>query len=143
VTVAISILAILSGCAKKGTDSPKEVVIKLFGAMERNDAGAIAHLIDIPALMSIQGEDYSLATDSPRVFHNPMDILNDLTGDGLTKTRWFSMQRIIGNAEVKGDTAYVEVSFINKINNVQYYNKFGLHLVNGNWQIFSFKTLGG
>ncbi len=133
----------LLGCGQKGNDSPKEVVIKLFGAMERNDIGAIAHLIDIPSLMNIRGEDYALATDTPRVFHNPMDLLNDMTGEGLTKARWFSMQRVIGATEIKGDTAFVEVSFINKKINMQYYNKFGLHLVNGRWEIYSFKTVTG
>jgi hypothetical protein len=132
---------VLSGCAQKGAESPKDAVIKLFGAMERNDKAAIAHLLDIPALMSIRDEDYALSNDNPRVFHNPMDILDDLTGLGLTKTRWFSMQRVIGQTEMVRDTAFVEVSFINKNTNIQYYNKFGLHLANDLWKIYSFKTV--
>lgn len=141
--ICSAVLLTIWGCAQRGTDTPKETVIKLFGAMERNDIGTIAHLIDIPSLMSIHGEDYALATDSPRVFHDPMEILNDLTGMGLTKTRWFSMQRIIGDTEIKGDTAFVEVSFINKRISTQYYNKFGLHLADGKWKIYSFKTMTG
>jgi len=138
-----AVLLTMYGCAQKGNDSPKETVIKLFGAMEKNDTGAIVHLADIPSLMRIRGEDYALATDSPRVFHDPMEMLNDLTGEGLTKTRWFSMQRIIGDTEIKGDSAFVEVSFINKRINMQYYNKFGLFLADGKWKIYSFKTVAG
>jgi hypothetical protein len=134
-------LIIAGGCAQSGSDSPKETVIKLFGAMERNETATIAHILDIPALMRIRGEDYALTADTPRVFHNPMDILDDLTGTGLTKTRWFSMQRIIGETEVRGDSAFVEVSFISKATNIQYYNKFGLHRENGRWKIHSFKTI--
>jgi hypothetical protein len=133
----------LTGCSLGGDDSPREAVIKLFGAMERDDRAAIAHLVDLPRLMGITDEDYALQTDEPRVFYNPADVLNDLTGDGLTKTRWFSMQRVIGRTEIQGDTAYVEVSFINKKTDVQYYNKFGLHKVNDRWRIFSFKTMSG
>ena len=132
---------ILFGCSSSSNGSPKQVVIKFFGAMERDDKAAIARMLDLPALMGKTGEDYALQTDNPRVFHNPEDVLNDLTGDGLTKTRWFSMQRVIGNTEIKGDTAFVEVSFIDKKANIQYYNKFGLHKKNGRWRIYSFKTI--
>ncbi|SYZ72568.1 conserved hypothetical protein [Candidatus Zixiibacteriota bacterium] len=135
-------LILISGCADNRANlSPKDVVIKLFGAMERNDRAAIPHLVNLVALMNNRDEDYALQADTPRVFRNPEDILDDLTGSGLTKSRWFSMQRVIGQTELVGDTAYVEVSFIDKQADVQYYNKFGLAKSGGIWKIFSFKTL--
>ena len=109
--------------------------------MERDEKAAILNLVDISALMEISGEDYALKSDNPRTFHNPEDILNDLTGDGLTKTRWFSLQRIIGKVEIVGDTAFVEVSFIDKEKSKQYYNKFGLHKKDNNWKIYNFRTI--
>lgn len=139
--LVIGLLGLLAACSQISNDSPKDVVIKFFGAMERNDTGRIAHLLDLPALMNIRDQDYALQTDSPRVFRNPDDILGDLTDGGLTKTRWFAMQRVIGNTEANGDTAFVEVSFIDKNTNTQYYNKFGLHKPDGRWKIFSFKTI--
>ncbi len=135
------LLLILLSCSGSEIRNPKETVIRLFGAMERNEKAAILNLVDIPALMEISGEDYGLNSDNPRTFHNPEDILNDLTGDGLTKTRWFSMQRIIGRVEITGDTAFVEVSFIDKGNDTQYYNKFGLHKKDNNWKIYNFRTI--
>ena len=135
------LLLILLSCSGSESRNPKETVIRLFGAMERNEKAAILNLVDVPALMEISGEDYGLNSDNPRTFHNPEDILNDLTGDGLTKTRWFSMQRIIGRVEIVGDTAFVEVSFIDKGNDIQYYNKFGLHKKDNNWKIYNFRTL--
>ncbi len=135
------LLLILLSCSNSGTRSPKETVIRLFGAMERDEKAAILNLVDISALMEISGEDYALKSDNPRTFHNPEDILNDLTGDGLTKTRWFSLQRIIGKVEIVGDTAFVEVSFIDKEKSKQYYNKFGLHKKDNNWKIYNFRTI--
>ncbi|MCP4706947.1 MAG: hypothetical protein GY865_20290 [candidate division Zixibacteria bacterium] len=132
---------ILFSCSNSESRNPKETVIRLFGAMERDDKAAIINLVDIPALMEITGEDYGLNSNNPRTFHNPEDILNDLTGDGLTKTRWFSMQRIIGKVEIEGDTALVEVSFIDKGSDIQYYNKFGLHRKDNNWKIYNFRTI--
>jgi hypothetical protein len=132
-------LGIIS-CSTESNQNPKDVVIKLFGAMERNDRAAIPRLVDLPALMMIRDQDYALQTDNPRVFYNPEDILSDMVDSGLTKTRWFSMQRVVGETEIKGDTAYVEVSFIDKTADIQYYNRFGLHKSNGRWKIYSFKT---
>lgn len=131
----------LFSCSNSEPRTPKETVIRLFGAMERNEKAAILNLVDVPALMEISGEDYALKSDNPRTFHNPEDILNDMTGDGLTKRRWFSMQRIIGRVEIIGDSAFVEVSFIDKEKSKQYYNKFGLHKKDNNWKIYSFRTI--
>lgn len=138
----LALLTQLTVCSGGG-DSPKDVVIKLFGAMERDDRAAIAYLLDIPAFMNITDEDYALQRDEPRVFHNPQDLLDDLTGEGLTKERWFALQRVIGSTEIAGDTAFVEVSFINKERGIQYYNKFGLHKPGNRWKIYSFKTISG
>lgn len=130
------------GCSGRGDGSPRDTVTQLFGAMENNDRATVAHLLDLPALMNIKGQDYALQRPEPRVFYNPEDILDDLTEEGVTKTRWFSMQRVMGQSEIHGDTAFVEISFIDKQSNVQYYNKFGLHKVDGRWKIYSFKTIG-
>jgi len=140
----LSILMFLGlSCGETG-DSPKEVVVKMFGAMDRDDIAALNDVLDIPALMERGAQDYSLQADTARVFHSPEDLLNDLTGDGKTKRRWFSYQRVMGNTEIKDDTAFVEISFIDKAKSTQYYNKFGLHRdKSGRWIIYSFRTVSG
>ncbi|MFQ6007954.1 MAG: hypothetical protein ACE5K8_03290 [Candidatus Zixiibacteriota bacterium] len=109
--------------------------------MEKNDKAALAHLLDLAELMRGSYEDYALQIDSPRVFTNPEQILDDLTGDGLTKRRWFALQRIINKVDVMGETATVEVTFVDKESSKAYLTKFGLHVVNGKWKIYSFKTI--
>ena len=132
---------IITGCDKQKFDTPRDVVVHLFGAMERDDQSAIVYLVDLPSMMGLENEDYALKTDNPRTFYNPQDILDDLTGEGLTKRRWFSMQRVIGQTEYNGDSALVDVSFINKETGVQYYNKFGLCKKKDRWMIYSFRTI--
>lgn len=138
--VAIFSVGALAGCGDSGPNNARETVIALFGAMEKNDQASIAHLLDLPALMRNTTEDYAVTTDNPRVFTNPQEILNDLTGDGLTKRRWFAMQRIINNAFVEGDAATVEVTFVDKEQSKGYRTNFGVHKINGKWRIYSFKT---
>ncbi len=76
-----------------------------------------------------------------RFFMDIDAILDDLTEGGLTHNRWMAMQRIVGDAEQSGDTAYVEVSFISQETGKQYYNKWGLRKMNDRWKIFSFHAL--
>ncbi len=132
---------IFTGCSSDADQSaPKQTVISMFGAMEKNDKAALTRLLDLSALMQNIREDYALNTDSARTFTSPQQILEDLTDSGLTKTRWFSYQRIINKSDVMDETATVEVTFVDKVNSKAYLTKFGLHKVNGKWRIYSFKT---
>lgn len=134
-------LLLLMACSSSTVSDPKSVVITMFGAMEKDDKATLAHLLDLAELMRNYREDYALQTDSPRVFASPEQILDDLTGDGDTKRRWFSLQRIVDKVEVTGETATVEVTFVDKQQSRGYRTKFGLHVVNGKWKIYSFKTV--
>ena len=137
------LLGIMAGCSSSSADNPKEAVIAFFGAMEKNDKAALAHLLDLAELMRNTNTDYALAGDSARVFTSPTQMLDDLTGEGKTKTEWFSYQRIVNETQLNGDVATVEVTFNDKARGKAYLTKFGLHKVNGKWKIYSFKTEGG
>lgn len=133
--------AIFSACGGGSSPTdPRETVIVFFGAMEKDDQAAIAHLLDLAELMKNTDSDYALQTNENRVFNSPVEILEDLTGNGLTKKRWFSMQRIVNRAEINGTNATVEVSFVDKESSRGYLTKFGLHSVNGQWKIYTFKV---
>lgn len=138
------IAGLMLGCGGSGPSSPKEAVIAVFGAMEKDDKAALAHLLDLTELMKNDDNDYALGDDdNPRQFHNPQEILEDLTGDGLTKQRWFSYQRIVGRTEIDGESARVEVTFNDKDKSKAYLTKFGLHIINGKWKVYSFKAIRG
>ncbi|MEW6052062.1 MAG: hypothetical protein AB1644_13495 [Candidatus Zixiibacteriota bacterium] len=136
-------IGLIAGCT--GSDptegDPRQVVISFFGAMEKNDQATLAHLLDLASLMKNIDQDYAFQTDSPRVFRNPKDVLDDLTDNGLTKRRWFSYQRIVNEAQVSPDAATVEVTFVDKEASKGYRTFFGLHKVNDKWKIYSFKTV--
>ena len=131
----------LSGCGGMDMSDPRQVVISMFGAMEKNDKAALTHLLDLAELMRQTQQDYALQADQARVFTSPEQVLDDLTGEGETKRIWFGMQRIINKSEITGDNAAVEVTFVDKEASRGYRTSFGLHKVQGEWRIYSFKTL--
>ena len=137
--ITVLAVVIISGCSSVTSEDPKGVVKSFFGAMEKNDKAALAHILDLGELMKTVNDDYALQFDEPRSFYSPEEILDDLTGEGLTKKRWFSYQRIINKTEILGETAIVEVTFMDKENSKAYLTNFGLHKVNEKWKIYTFK----
>ena len=140
ITLALTGLLLGMGCSASKPSDPKAAVVAMFGAMEKDDRATLAHLLDLAELMKNVNQDYALQSDEPRVFTSPEQILDDLTGDGVTKKRWFSLQRIVNDVEITGEEATVEVTFVDKSRSEGYRTKFGLHVVNDRWKIYSFKT---
>ena len=68
-------------------------------------------------------------------------LLGALTGEGVLKTRWLQDQIVLGKSWVRGDTALVEVSFIDRLTHMQYYNKMRLEFRGDRWVVTQFKTL--
>jgi len=139
--ILLTVSGALLSCAESVSESPRRVVIELFGAMERDERAGLANVLDIAALMEERQYDYALNLDQPRIFTTPLEIFADLTDSGLTKQTWFKYQRVVGDEEITGDTAYVDVSFVDKETGKQIFNRFGLRKVGQRWRIFSFRTL--
>jgi len=139
---ALASVFFVGGCSSgPGQADPKDAVISFFGAMEKNDQAALARLLDLAELMKNIDQDYAFQGDKARVFTNPKQILDDLTDDGFTKTRWFELQRIVNQVEIDGETAKVEVTFVDKKASQGFQTKFGLHMVNGKWKIYTFRAI--
>jgi len=131
----------LCACVEEAIDDPKQVVISLFGAMEKDDKAGLARVLDVPELMKATGSDYATQTAEPRMWTSPEQIFDDLTGEGQTKAVWFRHQRIVNQAKIMGETATVEVTFVDKAASHGYRTQFGLHRKHGKWLIYSFQTL--
>lgn len=143
--LTIMTFCLFGGCGSgPDSDAPKKTVISLFGAMEKDDKAALLYVLDLPELMKNLNEDYAIQTDDPRVFTSPEQVLEDLTGEGLTKKTWFSLQRIVNSVNLTSEeTATVDVTFVDKEASKGYMTRFGLHKVNDKWKIYSFKTISG
>jgi hypothetical protein len=139
---AVAAFIIAASCSGPSVDDPdpRNVVVKFFRAMEDSDRTIVGKILDFPSLLGPRDTDYALKSDTARVFFKPEEMIDDLMPGGLTYSRWQPLQKVVGSAEVEGDTAYVEISFINKQTSTQYYNKAGLRRVNDRWKIFTFSA---
>lgn len=140
VLILSTILAFYS-CSQGPT--PNSVVLEFLSKdMSNSDTTAMLAKLDVPALVEERQEELLSGGDTLRSKRYSADsLISDLTAGGEINTRWLSLQIIVSNVIEKGDSAEVEVSFIDAARDTQYYNRMGLYKKDKSWKIYSFKTL--
>ena len=138
----LSGLLIIISCSS-GPPAPNKVVIEFLEKdMANSDTASILAKLDMPALVQERKYDFIEAKDSLRAERYRGDsLLADLVAGGELNNRWLALPIIVSGVTIKGDSAQVEVSFIDAQRDVQYYNKMGLRKTKEGWKIYSFKTL--
>ncbi|HWO58338.1 MAG TPA: hypothetical protein VNN55_12300 [bacterium] len=137
VTLALAGL-VISGCASDSRPDPKETVKGLFAAMRASDSLYLERHVDLAAAVATLGED--LPAESAGADPGAA-LLAALTGEGTLRKRWLENQIVVGGATLVADTAWVEVSFIDRLTRVQYYNKMRLDFRGDHWVINAFRTM--
>jgi hypothetical protein len=134
-------LAIIS--CSSGPPAPNKVVIEFLEKdMANSDTTAILAKLDVPALVQERKNEFMEAGDSLRGQRYTGDSLTaDLVAGGELNNRWLAYHIIVSRVMQKGDSAEVEVSFIDAAKSVQYYNRMGLKKTKEGWKIYSFRTL--
>ena len=133
----------LTSCSHDARPAPKDTIMLMFNAMRESDSVSLAMNIDLVSAFPSIGLDLApRAADSSAA---PVDtaaiLLSAMVGDGHLNRRWLTENQIVvGKTETFGDTALVEVSFIDKITRVQYYNKMRLVFRNDRWIVTDFRT---
>jgi hypothetical protein len=134
----------LASCSHDARPNPKDTIVYMFDAMRQSDSISLAMNIDLAsAARGMERELAPVVTDSNEAQSDPAALLlSSMVGEGNLRKRWLDDNQIVlGKTETTGDTALVEVSFIDKITRVQYYNKMRLVFRNDRWIVTDFRTL--
>jgi len=138
----LAALWIVAGCPGTSRPDAKSTVHAFFAALHSDDTTAVQACLDLSAAARSVRDEY------PDLF-GPSDSLNPdpgatlliaLSGDGIVRRRWMEDQIVLGKETVREDTALVEVSFIDRVTRVQYYNKMRLEYRTDRWVITHFRT---
>jgi hypothetical protein len=139
VSIALLLFA-LASCASE--PEPRETVKRFLQSLREDTTSYdyLSQLLDLDELVtenSIYTYDSTISFDA-----NKQGLISSLQKGGTVRSRWIKNQIILGDVEILGDTATVEVSFIDKtaVPVKQFYNKMGVHLVDGRWKVFSFRV---
>ena len=131
------LFSITWSCSNK--PDPREDVKKLIAAVDQSDTTALKESLDLNWIVS-QRLKGVLEKDSLASFlKKRQELLDDLTGNGATRVSWNNSLVVIGKSEVIGDSATVEVTYIDKTNGIKDYTRMGLYFKDGKWKIYDLK----
>ncbi|MBD3297811.1 MAG: hypothetical protein GF341_04080 [candidate division Zixibacteria bacterium] len=137
-------LGLIGGCGESRPD-PKSTVKDLFTAMRDADTTAVRSMVDLRSAATGITEDLPAIqpADSLTVPDTAAWLLGQMTSEGgRLRQRWLSDNQIVlGDTEISGDSALVEVSFLDRVTRVQYYNKMRLVFRSDRWVITHFRTM--
>lgn len=144
--IAMMILPIVCfiGCSSGGRPDPKDAVRNMFEAMQKSDSVSLATNVDLGAAAHDLHSD--LAGPGVDTADGSLDwgalLLKQMTGEGELRRRWLTDNQIVlGRSEITSDSALVEVSFLDRVTRVQYYNKMRLAFRQGRWVVTDFRTM--
>ena len=124
-------------CSNK--PDPREDVKKLIAAVDQSDTTALKESLDLNWIVN-QGLKVVSEKDSLASFlKKRQELLDDLTGNGATRISWNNSLVVIGKSEVIGDSATVEVTYIDKTNGIKDYTRMGLYFKDGKWKVYELK----
>jgi len=137
--LALVIMAFF-GCSSQ--PQPKDTVMDFFAALHGDDTAMVRATVDPQRAFAAVQNDLresgdSLATD----IDWGERLVASLTGEGRLRQRWLKTQVVINKAEVFGDSATVEVSFLDQETKIYFYNKMGLVRRPERWVIVAFRTM--
>ena len=135
------ILAVLLILSCSSGNQPKNTVMIFFGAMRSSDTLGIVNTVDLEKILAERKNELLSAGKTAQADSlNREKLIEELTVGNLNQI-WLKNQIVVGKTEKQGDTALVEISFIDPNTGTQYYNKMALYRKDKNWKIFAFKVL--
>ena len=129
-------------CACSGKPQPKATIMDLFTALHADDTSLVQQCVDFDrAWVSVRDElsepGDSLLAEIPW----GKRLYQSLIGEGDLRLRWTKTQVVINKTDFFGDSATVEVSFIDRESKIHFYNRMALILDGNRWKIVAFRTL--
>lgn len=139
-SIAVLLLLVAVLACEKGPE-PRDTVLNFVRALQSPDEFDYHQYLDLNELVH-ENADNLYVYDSTLSLQENLKKFTDLFApEGKIRRLWTSKQIVIGESEVAGDTALVEVSFIDRDTRKQFYNKIGLRKTESGWLIFAFKIL--
>jgi hypothetical protein len=119
--------------------SPRVVVMDFIEAVNKADTASIEKYLDI------EGYAQEKAKELPEVERQQISpkfkehLKADFLGSGLTRLLWQSKMIVVNKEDISGNSAVVEVTFIDKETGITQYTNAKLHKINKRWMIYYIK----
>ena len=127
-------LLFASHCSK--SPSPRVVVMDFIEAVNKADTASIEKYLDLDRFTREKIKDLSEA-ERQEIFPKVKEQLkNNFLGSGATRLRWQSKMIVVNKEDIQGDSALVEVTFVDQKTSITEYHKAKLYKKERNWLIY-------
>ena len=133
----VLILLLVSQCGK--SPSPRVVVMDFIEAVNTADTASLEMYLDLERFTQ---EKVKELPDSMRaeVFSKVKEQLREnFLGSGGTRLKWQNKMIVVNKEEIEGDSALVEVTFVDQKTGITEYTKARLYKKEGRWWIYHIK----
>ena len=132
-----SLALLMFGCSS--TPSPRDVTMDFVGSVIEGDTLSLKQCFDVDAMVAYRMKVSPPAdsTQTPEYYRNR--IMKDITGEGGVRQYWKNSTPIVNNQLVKGDTAEVELTILDKQLGRTDYSKVYLYRSKNGWRVFNFQ----
>jgi hypothetical protein len=128
------------GCSK--TPNPKDTVMDFFTALYSDDTAMVQASIDPErAYVSVENDLHQRGDSALTNIDWGKRLIASLTGDGRLRQRWLKTKIVINKTHFVGDSATVEVSFLDRETGIHFYNRMALVRRPDRWVIVAFRTM--
>jgi hypothetical protein len=132
----LCLLAIFIACGSQ--KSPRDVAIEFVGSVIEGDSLSIEKYLDLDAMADRRMNEAPPADSTQTRQYFRDKILKTLIDDGQTRLFWKSMTPVVNQESIKGDTAEVELTFLDKSYGKTYYSTVYLYRSASGWRVFNF-----
>jgi hypothetical protein len=133
----VCVLMSVFACSKN--PSPRVVVMDFIEAVNKADTASLTQYLDLDKFTQ---EKLKELPDSQRaaVFSGMKEQLwQNFLGTGGTRLRWQNKMIVVNKEDVQGDSASVEVTFVDQKTGITQYTRARLYRKDGRWWIYFIK----
>jgi len=135
--ILIPLLFFAYHCSK--TPSPRVVVMDFIEAVNKADTASIEKYLDLDRFTQEKLKELP-DTQKVKVFAGVKEQLwSNFLGSGATRLRWQNKMIVVDKEEIEGDSARVDVTFVDQKTGITEYTKARLYKKDNRWWIYFIK----
>ena len=131
----IIVLILFTYQCSKAPD-PRVVVMDFIEAVNKADTASMDKYLDLDKFTQEKIKEFPEA-ERQEIFPKVKEqIRNNFLGTGGTRLKWQNKIIVVNQESIQGDTALVEVTFVDQKTGITEYTKAKLYKKNKNWLIY-------
>ena len=133
----VSALLLVFQCSK--SPSPRVVVMDFIEAVNTADTASLEMYLDLERFTEEKVKELPDSTRAEVFSRVKEQLWQNFLGSGGTRLKWQNKMIVVNKEEIEGDSALVEVTFVDQKTGITEYTKARLYKKEGRWWIYYLK----